>query len=67
MAARPPVDQYPYGNSKHKRWKVRTGPGVGRYLGLNTGNSAVIDNLRAIDQTGWFVACRFIISVKHAS
>ncbi len=45
------------------RWMVTTGSGVGRYLGLNTGNGAVIDptgNLEAIDQTGFFVAYRHV-------
>jgi len=43
------------------RWMVSTGSGMGRYLGLNTANGAVIDatgNLEAIDSTAGFVAYR---------
>lgn len=49
------------GESDDIRWMVTSGAGVGRYLGLNTANGAVIDgsgNLDAIDQTGFFVAYR---------
>ena len=52
------------------RWMVTTGSGVGRYLGLNTGNGAVIDaagNLEAIDQTGWFIAYRHVWNKKWRS
>ena len=52
------------------RWMVTTGSGVGRYLGLNTANGAVIDaagNLEAIDQTGWFIAYRHVWNKKWRS
>ncbi len=51
------------GEADDIRWMVTTGSGVGRYLGLNTANGAVIDaagNLEAIDQTGFFVAYRHV-------
>lgn len=51
------------GDDDDIRWMVTTGSGVGRYLGLNTANGAVIDpsgNLEAIDQTGWFLAYRHV-------
>ena len=57
-------------NGDDIRWMVTTGSGVGRYLGLNTANGAVIDsdgNLEAIDQTGWFVAYRHIWNKKWRS
>ncbi|NND37806.1 MAG: porin [Gammaproteobacteria bacterium] len=50
-------------NGDDIRWMVTSGSGVGRYLGLNTGNGAVIDaagNLEAIDQTGFFAAYRHV-------
>jgi hypothetical protein len=43
------------------RWMVSGGPGIGRYLGLNTSNGAVLDpigRLEAIDAYGAFVAYR---------
>ncbi|MEO0579684.1 MAG: DcaP family trimeric outer membrane transporter, partial [Pseudomonadota bacterium] len=43
------------------RWMATAGPGVGRYLGLNTSNGAVLDadgNLEAIDQFGAFASYR---------
>ena len=52
------------------RWMVSTGSGIGRYLGLNTANGAVIDasgNLEAIDQTGWFIAYRHFWNAKWRS
>ncbi|MDJ0917658.1 MAG: DcaP family trimeric outer membrane transporter [Woeseiaceae bacterium] len=57
-------------NGDDIRWMVTTGSGVGRYLGLNTGNGAVIDsdgNLEAIDQTGWFLAYRHVWNDKWRS
>ncbi len=53
------------GENDDIRWIVSTGSGIGRYLGLNTANGAVIDpdgNLEAIDQTGFFVAYRHVWS-----
>lgn len=52
------------------RWMVTSGSGVGRYLGLNTGNGAVITadgSLEAIDQTGWFIAYRHVWNKKWRS
>ncbi len=43
------------------RFGVNTGQGMGRYIGLNVANGAVIDaegNLEAIDSTAWYVAFR---------
>ena len=57
-------------NGDDIRWMVTSGSGVGRYLGLNTANGAVIDsngNLDAIDQTGFFVAYRHIWNEKWRS
>ncbi len=55
------------GESDDIRWMITSGSGVGRYLGLNTANGAVIDgsgNLDAIDQTGFFVAYRHFWNKK---
>lgn len=64
------ADELAYGVSvsgKHKfglndvRWMATLGSGIGRYLGLNTANDAVLDadgELHAIDQAGGFVAYR---------
>ena len=43
------------------RFVVNTGAGMGRYIGLNVANGAVIDEnnkLEAIDSTGWAIAYR---------
>ncbi|MEN1727063.1 MAG: DcaP family trimeric outer membrane transporter [Pseudomonadota bacterium] len=43
------------------RWMVSGGPGIGRYLGLNTANDVVFDangDLEAIDAYGGFLAYR---------
>ncbi len=43
------------------RFVLNSGAGVGRYIGLNVANGAVLDssgNLEAIDSTGWAVAYR---------
>ncbi len=43
------------------RWMVSTGSGMGRYMGLNTANGAVIDangELEAIDSSGAFASYR---------
>jgi len=43
------------------RWMVSGGPGIGRYLGLNTANGAVFDaegDLETIDAYGGFVSYR---------
>lgn len=43
------------------RWMLSGGPGIGRYLGLNTANEAVLDidgSLNTIDALGGFVSYR---------
>jgi len=45
------------------RWMLTTGKGLGRYLGLNLVNGAVVDangNLETIDSTGGFVSYRHL-------
>ncbi|AKS42867.1 DcaP family trimeric outer membrane transporter [Wenzhouxiangella marina] len=52
------------------RWMVSGGPGIGRYLGLNTANDAVFDetgSLEAIDAYGGFVSYRHFWSDKWRS
>jgi hypothetical protein len=43
------------------RFLVNSGGGMGRYIGLNVSNGAVLDangELEAIDSTAWFVSYR---------
>ncbi len=52
------------------RWMLSGGPGIGRYLGLNTANEAVLDgqgNLNAIDAYGGFVSYRHLWSDQWRS
>ena len=52
------------------RWMATVGTGVGRYLGLNTSNGAVLDaagNLEAIDQWGAFASYRHFWTDKWRS
>ena len=52
------------------RWMATIGSGVGRYLGLNTANGAVLDadgSLDAIDQWGAFAAYRHFWTDKWRS
>jgi len=52
------------------RWMISGGPGIGRYLGLNTSNDAVLDmngELEAIDAYGGFVSYRHLWSDKWRS
>jgi hypothetical protein len=45
------------------RWMLSGGPGIGRYLGLNTANEAVLDSqgqLHTIDAYGGFVSYRHL-------
>lgn len=52
------------------RWMASTGKGLGRYMGLNTANGAVIDennNLDTIDSTGVFGSYRHFWSEKWRS
>jgi hypothetical protein len=51
------------------RWMISTGQ-LGRYIGLNTANGAVVDsdgNLEGIDQTGVFASYRHLWSDKWRS
>jgi hypothetical protein len=52
------------------RFGVNTGSGMGRYIGLNVANGAVIDangELEAIDSTGWFASYRHLWNAKWRS
>lgn len=52
------------------RWMASTGKGLGRYIGLNTANGAVLDddnNLDAIDSTGIFGSFRHLWSDQWRS
>lgn len=52
------------------RWMFSGGPGIGRYLGLNTANDAVLDangDLEAIDAYGAFVSYRHFWSDQWRS
>jgi hypothetical protein len=52
------------------RWMLSTGKGLGRYMGLNTANGAVLDangSLHAIDSTGVFGSYRHFWSEKWRS
>jgi len=52
------------------RWMISTGKGLGRYLGLNLVNGAVIDasgNLETIDSTGVFGSYRHLWNAKWRS
>jgi hypothetical protein len=52
------------------RWMASTGSGMGRYMGLNTANAAVIDsggNLKAIESTGVFGSYRHFWNNKWRS
>ena len=52
------------------RWMASTGKGLGRYIGLNTSNAAVLDadgNLEAIDSTGVFGSYRHFWSPEWRS
>ena len=52
------------------RWMASTGAGMGRYMGLNTANGAVLDadgKLNAIDSTGAFGSFRHFWNDKWRS
>jgi hypothetical protein len=58
------------GQNDDIRWMVSTGKGMGRYIGLNTANGAVLDadgNLHGIDSTGAFGSYRHIWNEKWRS
>jgi len=62
--------KFMFGNKDDFRWMVSTGSGMGRYIGLNTANGAVLDmdgNLHAIDSTGVFGSYRHLWSDKWRS
>ncbi len=52
------------------RWMFSGGPGIGRYLGLNTANDAVLDangSLNTIDAYGGYIAYRHLWSDRWRS
>jgi len=62
--------KFVFGNQDDFRWMASTGAGMGRYIGLNTANGAVLDadgNLHAIDSTGAFGSYRHLWSDKWRS
>jgi len=62
--------KFVFGNKDDFRWMASTGSGMGRYMGLNTANGAVLDgdgNLHAIDSTGVFGSYRHLWSSKWRS
>jgi hypothetical protein len=62
--------KFVFGNKDDFRWMASTGSGMGRYIGLNTANGAVLDadgNLHAIDSTGVFGSYRHLWSDKWRS
>ena len=59
-----------FGNKDDFRWMVNTGSGMGRYMGLNIANGAVLDadgNLHAIDSTSAFGSYRHLWNDKWRS
>ena len=62
--------KFVFGNKDDFRWMASTGSGMGRYMGLNTANGAVLDadgKLNAIDSTGVFGSYRHLWSSKWRS
>jgi hypothetical protein len=62
--------KFVFGNKDDFRWMASTGSGMGRYMGLNTANGAVLDadgNLQAIDSWGAFGSFRHLWSDKWRS
>ena len=62
--------KFVFGNKDDFRWMASTGSGMGRYMGLNTANGAVIDeegDLKAIDSTGVFGSFRHLWSDRWRS
>ena len=62
--------KFVFGNKDDFRWMASTGSGMGRYMGLNTANGAVLDadgDLHAIDSTGVFGSYRHLWSDKWRS
>jgi hypothetical protein len=57
--------KFAFGNKDDFRWMASTGKGLGRYMGLNTANGAVVDQngkLKAIDSWGAFGSYRHLWS-----
>ncbi|MBT8069055.1 MAG: porin [Xanthomonadales bacterium] len=62
--------KFVFSNKDDFRWMASTGKGLGRYMGLNTANGAVIDqdgNLKTIDSTGVFGSFRHLWNDKFRS
>lgn len=62
--------KFVFGNKDDFRWMASTGSGMGRYMGLNTANGAVIDetgDLKSIDSTGVFGSYRHLWNGKWRS
>jgi len=62
--------KFVFGNKDDFRWMLSTGKGLGRYMGLNTANGAVIDEmgeLNSIDSTGIFGSFRHFWNNKWRS
>ena len=62
--------KFVFGNKDDFRWMASTGSGMGRYMGLNTANGAVLDadgNLHAIDSWGVFGSYRHLWTDKWRS
>ncbi len=62
--------KFEFENNDDFRWMLSSGKGLGRYIGLNTANGAVLDtdgHLNAIDSTGAFGSYRHLWSEKWRS
>ena len=62
--------KFVFGNKDDFRWMATWGDGIGRYIGLNTSNGAVIDengNLKSIEQIGVFGSYRHLWNDKWRS
>ncbi|SMF56582.1 Porin subfamily protein [Alteromonadaceae bacterium Bs31] len=62
--------KYAFGNDDDIRFGVNSGSGMGRYIGLNVANGAVLDadgDLEAIDSTAFFVSYRHLWNAKWRS
>ena len=62
--------KFEFDNNDDFRWMASTGKGLGRYIGLNTSNGAVLDqdgNLHSIDSTGVFGSYRHLWNEKRRS
>jgi len=62
--------KFVFANKDDFRWMATWGDGIGRYIGLNTSNGAVIDengNLKSIEQIGVFGSYRHLWNDKWRS